>query len=190
MYTQRCGIRMTDPPDATNKITAIMMQTHKPCFSISGTFLAFLGISESLAPGPADALSADPAISAPWAPVYSCLTGGGASSVVGDAGCSRGASAPGPPAGSCAGMMPDSCLRALKRLVYPRRRRRRERVDGGVCCNHCVHSYLILDRANLQRFHRPSCPGAEPSSAFSDSRKASSLRKRASLLQVILPFAL
>ena len=89
--------------------------------------------SESLAPGPADALSADPAISAPWAPVYSCLTGGGASSVVGDAGCSRGASAPGPPAGSCAGMMPDSYLRALKRLVYPRRRRRRERVDGGGC---------------------------------------------------------
>ena len=147
--------------------------------------------SESLAPGPADALSADPAISAPWAPVYSCLAGGGASSVVGDAGCSRGASAPGPPAGSCAGMMPDSCLRALKRLVYPRRRRRRVRVDGGgLCCNHCVHSYLILDRANLQRFRWPSCPGAEPSSAFSDSRKASSLRKRASLLQVILPFAL
>ena len=54
---------------------------------------------------------------------------------------------------------------------------------GGGCCNHCVHSYLILDRANLQRFHRPSCLGAEPSSAFSDSRKASSLRKRASLLQ-------
>ena len=90
-----------------------------------------LALSESLAPGPADALSADPAISAPWAPVYSCLAGGGASSVVGDAGCSRGASAPGPPAGSCAGMMPDSCLRALKRLVYPRRRRRRVRVDGG-----------------------------------------------------------
>ena len=89
------------------------------------------GVSESLAPGPADALSADPAISAPWAPVYSCLTGGGASSVVGGAGCSRGASAPGPPAGSCAGMVPDSCLRALKRLVYPRRRRRRVRVDGG-----------------------------------------------------------
>ena len=96
-----------------------------------GAFRRHARRSESLAPGPADALSADPAISAPWAPVYSCLTGGGASSVVGDAGCSRGASAPGPPAGSCAGMMPDSCLRALKRLVYPRRRRRRERVDGG-----------------------------------------------------------
>ena len=138
---------------------------HKGCF--------ILVDSESLAPGPADALSADPAISAPWAPVYSCLTGGGASSVVGDAGCSRGASAPGPPAGSCAGMVPDSCLRALKRLVYPRRRRRRVRVDGGgLCCNHCVHSYLILDRANLQRFRWPSCPGAEPSSAFSDSRKS------------------